>query len=118
MGRNRLAVRFALAALSVTWMSAAAAAADSGAAAPATAAPHLAVIVSVDGLSWARLLAYRPWYTAGLKRLLASGWSERSARYRHLNTETGPGHASLASGAPPKSGKRQRQQRTTKRGRE
>lgn len=64
--------------------------------------PKLAVIVSVDGLSWARLERYRPWYVAGLKRLLDEGLVERSARYAHLNTETGPGHASLGTGAPPR----------------
>ncbi|MGE5235225.1 MAG: alkaline phosphatase family protein [Acidobacteriota bacterium] len=66
------------------------------------APPRLLVIVSVDGLSWARLAIYRPWYTAGLKRLLDEGQVETECRYRHLNTETGPGHASLGTGAPPR----------------
>ena len=64
--------------------------------------PKLAVVISVDGLGWARLEGYRPLYTAGLKRLLDEGFSERGARYQHLNTETGPGHASLGTGAPPR----------------
>jgi hypothetical protein len=64
--------------------------------------PKLAVVISVDGLSWARLQSYRPLYTAGLKRLLDEGFAERAARYQHLNTETGPGHASLGTGAPPR----------------
>lgn len=64
--------------------------------------PRLAVVISVDGLSMPRLLAYRPWYVAGLKRLLDEGHVETEARYRHLNTETGPGHASLGTGAPPR----------------
>ena len=63
--------------------------------------PKLAVVISVDGLGWARLEGYRPLYTAGLKRLLNEGFIERGARYQHLNTETGPGHASLGTGAPP-----------------
>jgi predicted AlkP superfamily pyrophosphatase or phosphodiesterase len=64
--------------------------------------PVLAVVVSVDGLSWDRLVYYRPWYVAGLKRLLDESQLEEGARYRHLNTETGPGHSSLSTGAPPR----------------
>ena len=64
--------------------------------------PKLAVVISVDGLSYARLESYHPLYTAGLKRLLDEGFVERAARYGHLNTETGPGHASLGTGAPPR----------------
>lgn len=63
---------------------------------------RLAVLVSVDGLSWPRLAGYEPWFGAGLKKLLDEGRVERAARYRHLNTETGPGHASLGTGAPPR----------------
>src|SRR5262245_4436700 len=70
--------------------------------AAAPAVPRLAVVVSVDGLSWDRLVVYRPWYVAGLKRLLDESRVEASARYRHLNTETGPGHSSLSTGAPPR----------------
>jgi predicted AlkP superfamily pyrophosphatase or phosphodiesterase len=65
-------------------------------------APKLAVVVSVDGLPWDRLQYYRPWYVAGLKRLLEESRLEANARYRHLNTETGPGHSSLSTGAPPR----------------
>ncbi|MFZ5786801.1 MAG: alkaline phosphatase family protein, partial [Acidobacteriota bacterium] len=64
--------------------------------------PRLVVMVIVDGLSWRRLEAYRPWYTAGLKTLLDEGAVMTEARYRHLNTETGVGHASLGTGAPPR----------------
>lgn len=60
------------------------------------------VIVSVDGLSWPRLESYRPWYEAGFKRLLTEARVETSCFYGHLNTETGPGHASLGTGAPPR----------------
>ena len=69
---------------------------------PKPAIPKLAVVVSVDGLSWDRLQYYRPWYLAGLKRLLDESRVETNARYRHLNTETGPGHSSLSTGAPPR----------------
>ncbi len=64
--------------------------------------PTLAVVISVDGLSWNRLEYYRPWYVAGLKRLLDESRVETRTRYRHLNTETGPGHAALSTGAPPR----------------
>ncbi len=64
--------------------------------------PALAVILSLDGLSWSRLETYRPYYAAGLKRLLDEGQVETGARYRHLNTETSPGHAALSTGAPPR----------------
>lgn len=76
--------------------------AQKSSAAPNPALPQLAVVVSVDGLSWDRLQYYRPWYVAGLKRLLEESRVETNARYRHLNTETGPGHSSLSTGAPPR----------------
>jgi predicted AlkP superfamily pyrophosphatase or phosphodiesterase len=70
--------------------------------APPVRSPKLAVLVSVDGLQMKRLLDYRPYFVAGLKRLLDEGHVERNAHYAHLNTETGPGHASLGTGAPPR----------------
>ncbi len=73
------------------------------AAAPASPEPvKLAVVISVDGLSWPRLDSYRPWYEAGFKRLLGEGQVETACRYGHINTETGPGHASIGTGAPPR----------------
>jgi hypothetical protein len=66
------------------------------------APPRLVVVVVVDGLSWSRLESWRPWFTAGLKRLLDEGAVATECRYGHLNTETGPGHASIATGAPPR----------------
>ena len=65
-------------------------------------APRLAVVIAVDGLSWERLEYWRPWFTSGLKRLLDEGAVATECRYGHLNTETAPGHASLATGAPPR----------------
>ena len=71
--------------------------------APAAAAkPRLAVIIAVDGLSWERLHAWRPWFKAGLARLLDDGAVATECRYEHLNTMTAPGHASLSTGAPPR----------------
>lgn len=72
------------------------------ASAPPVRSPKLAVLISVDGLQMKRLLEYRPYFVAGLKRLLDEGHVERNAHYAHLNTETGPGHASLGTGAPPR----------------
>ncbi|HEX4825819.1 MAG TPA: alkaline phosphatase family protein [Candidatus Polarisedimenticolaceae bacterium] len=71
-------------------------------AAAAPARPRLVVLVAVDGLSWSRLEAWRPWLTAGLKRLLDEGAVATACRYPHLDTETGPGHASIATGTPPR----------------
>jgi hypothetical protein len=80
--------------------------AGTGGAAPARRAvddaPRLAVIIAVDGLSWARLSAVRPRLSGGLRRLLDEGTVETECRYEHLNTLTAPGHASLATGAPPR----------------
>jgi predicted AlkP superfamily pyrophosphatase or phosphodiesterase len=63
---------------------------------------RLAVVVSVDGLSMPQLQRYRAWFVGGLRRLLDEALVETRARYRHLNTETGPGHSALATGAPPR----------------
>ncbi|MGK2858762.1 MAG: alkaline phosphatase family protein [Thermoanaerobaculia bacterium] len=62
----------------------------------------LAVILAIDGLSWPTLERYRPWLSQGLARLLDEGQVETAAHYAHLNTETGPGHASLGTGTPPR----------------
>jgi hypothetical protein len=66
------------------------------------ARPRLAVVIVVDGLSYDRLDRLRPWLTSGLKRLLDEGAVATGCRYAHLNTETAPGHASIATGAPPR----------------
>ncbi len=71
-------------------------------AAPKADRPTLAVILAIDGLSTEQLLKYERWYGAGLKRLLDEGHVETKNRYRHINTETGPGHASLGTGASPR----------------
>lgn len=69
---------------------------------PAAPSLELAVVISIDGLSWEWLSHYRPWYESGFKRLLEEGQVEANAKYRHINTETAPGHAALATGAPPR----------------
>ncbi len=90
------AITFAAAASSAPPVAPSAASSSSG------RVPKLAVIISVDGLNWDRLAGYRPYFTDGLRRLLDEGYVEQEARYRHLNTETAPGHASLGTGAPPR----------------
>lgn len=73
---------------------------------PAGASPsartRLVVVLVADGLSWEHLWNWRAWWTSGFRRLLEEGRVERESRYRHLVTETGPGHASLSTGAPPR----------------
>jgi len=69
---------------------------------PLARKPKLAIAISVDGLAYDRLMRYRPYYGAGLKRLLDEGLLHSKANYQHLNTETGPGHAALGTGAPPR----------------
>lgn len=91
-----------LAALVLAAVLAIPAVAAGGGAAPHAQTPSLAVIVVVDGLSWARFEQYRPLYVAGFKRLFDDGLVATNSRYRPINTETGPGHASLATGAPPR----------------
>lgn len=72
-------------------------------ASPLSAEPaRLLVLLVVDGLSQERLDAWRPWYREGLARLMNEGRQLTETRYAHLNTETGPGHASLGTGAPPR----------------
>lgn len=79
-----------------------AAPASAGAAAPDQAAtPRLVVLLVVDGLpSWSfdekRRLA-----TAGFARLAREGVTYVAASYPYAATHTGPGHATLVTGAPP-----------------
>lgn len=94
--------KFAPVLLGLALAVSAAAAPQAAKAAPKPDRPSLAVILAIDGLSTEQLLKYRPWYVAGLKRLLDEGQIEARDRYRHINTETGPGHASLGTGAAPR----------------
>lgn len=63
---------------------------------------RLAVVVVADGLAWDTFDRYRDVYTSGLERLLDEGRVEASCRFRHTLTETGPGHASIGTGEPPR----------------
>lgn len=62
---------------------------------------RLAVLISVDGFGEAALVAHQTELRSGLARLVREGRRHRATRYQHLNTETGPGHASLGTGALP-----------------
>ena len=63
--------------------------------------PRLAVVIVVDGLPADRLQAARPAFTSGMKRLLDGGAVATQCRYSSFNTETGPGHATISTGATP-----------------
>jgi len=60
--------------------------------------PRLVLFVSVDQMRFDYLTRFGPLFTDGFKTLLERGAVFSNARYRHSNTETGPGHAALLSG--------------------
>lgn len=60
---------------------------------------RLAVVISVDQLRADYLVRFRPWFVeGGFKRLLAGGADFRNAHYRHSQTVTAPGHATILTG--------------------
>ena len=69
------------------------------AAQPATP-PKLVVAISIDQLSADLFEAYRPFFTAGLKRL-SSGTAYRNGYQAHAATETCPGHSTILTGRHP-----------------
>jgi hypothetical protein len=68
------------------------------AAIPPAARPRLVLMVSVDQMRFDYLTRFEPLFTGGLKRILGNGAVFSNAHYRHATSETGPGHAVLASG--------------------
>ncbi|HEX6853276.1 MAG TPA: alkaline phosphatase family protein [Candidatus Polarisedimenticolaceae bacterium] len=79
-----------------------AACAPQGTTRPAPGTPSaLAVLIVVDGFAWHRVEAWSDAFDSGLRRLLDEGRVHTECRYRHVPTETGPGHASLMTGVPP-----------------
>lgn len=58
----------------------------------------LVLAISVDQMRYDYLERFRPLFKHGFKTLLENGAVFTQARYRHANTETGPGHAVLMSG--------------------
>lgn len=68
---------------------------------PATDHPRLVLALSVDQMRADYLTRFEPLFKGGLRRLLDQGAVFTNARYRHANTETGPGHSVLLSGQLP-----------------
>jgi len=60
--------------------------------------PRLVLMVSIDQMRFDYLTRFEPLFAGGFKRLLADGAVFSNAHYRHATSETGPGHAVLASG--------------------
>jgi hypothetical protein len=69
---------------------------------PTTARPRLVVLLVIDQLpSWS-FLARAPHLRHGLRRLLDEGMVYERAQYPYWATYTAPGHAAMATGAPPR----------------
>lgn len=89
---------------SAAWSVAVAAALGLGVPAPARPAepapgkPRLLLFVSVDQMRFDYLTRFADLFEGGFRRLLERGAVFTNARYRHSNTETGPGHTVLLSG--------------------
>lgn len=64
----------------------------------AAARPRILVFVSVDQMRFDYLIRFGPLFQGGFKRFLEQGAVFTNARYRHANTETGPGHSLLLTG--------------------
>jgi len=60
--------------------------------------PKLILVLSVDQMRFDYLTRFGPLFKGGFRRLLDQGAVFTEAKYRHANTETGPGHAVILSG--------------------
>jgi predicted AlkP superfamily pyrophosphatase or phosphodiesterase len=60
--------------------------------------PRLVLFLSIDQMRFDYFTRFEHEFRGGLRRLLDQGAVFVNARYRHATTETGPGHAVLASG--------------------
>ena len=69
---------------------------------PAATPPRLILVVAIDQMRFDFLDRFAPLYKSGLKTLIERGAVFANAKYRHANTETGPGHAVLLTGSDPK----------------
>jgi predicted AlkP superfamily pyrophosphatase or phosphodiesterase len=58
----------------------------------------LVLVLSIDQMRFDYLTRFNSLYKGGLRRLLDQGAVFTSAKYRHANTETGPGHSVILSG--------------------
>ena len=65
---------------------------------PPIAKPKLVLVISVDQMRFDYLTRFGPLFKGGFRRLLDQGAVFSEAKYRHANTETGPGHAVILSG--------------------
>ncbi|MEL7372381.1 MAG: alkaline phosphatase family protein, partial [Myxococcota bacterium] len=62
---------------------------------------RLVVLAVVDQLTTEHLVRYAPLFTGGLARMRTSGALYLDARFEYAATETGPGHATIATGTWP-----------------
>ena len=70
--------------------------------AAAATRPDLIVVVSIDQFRYDYLDRFGPWFSErGFNRFLKNGANFSNAYYRHANTFTGPGHASIGTGRTP-----------------
>jgi predicted AlkP superfamily pyrophosphatase or phosphodiesterase len=66
-----------------------------------TPRPKIVVLIAVDQLVPEQLDRLAPWFEGGFARLLGEGRFYVNAALEYANTETGPGHATLATGCDP-----------------
>lgn len=103
MSCTRRAIRLATPALAVAALAGVAALWPARAApAPALRRPSLLVLVVVDQMRAEYLTRYASLWSGGLKRLLEQGAIYEQAFYPYLNTVTCAGHATIGTGAWPK----------------
>lgn len=70
---------------------------------PPEEAPRLILLIVVDQLGGEHLERFDEALEGGFRRLLDEGFSFREAHHAHADTSTGPGHATIATGAHPSS---------------
>lgn len=75
--------------------------ASRGTRAAEAARPRLVLALSVDQMRADYLTRFDSLFKGGFRRLLDQGAVFTNARYRHANTETGPGHSVILSGQLP-----------------
>jgi predicted AlkP superfamily pyrophosphatase or phosphodiesterase len=63
-----------------------------------SAKPKLVLVLSIDQMRFDYLTRFNSLYKGGLRKLLDQGAVFTNAKYRHANTETGPGHSVILSG--------------------
>jgi hypothetical protein len=67
-----------------------------------TTQPRLVVVIAVDQMIPEQLTRLAPCFEGGLARLMEEGRSYPEAALSYFDTETGPGHATLATGCLPR----------------